>query len=148
VGKPLATPGRERRVVALSRLGSLTQGAGLKSQGRHGQRAIGELAPMPSKEFHRASDSYRSSKATGWRCGWDRHTTQDYYTHLTIKGTELPEAPKQASLVQGKRKREEGAQEAPAAQRTKAVHVKTEDKDMREAARVMLQQVWPEDSDF
>jgi len=93
-------------------------------------------------------DSHRCSKANCWRCGRDSHTTQDCYAQTTVKGTELPEAPKKASSIQGKRKREEDAEEAPAPKQTKNSHVKIEDEDMREAAAVTLQSAWQDDSDF
>jgi len=93
-------------------------------------------------------DSHKSSKANCWRCGGDSHTTQDCYARTTVKGTELPEAPKQASSIQGKRKRGEDAEEAPAPKQAKATHVKTEDEDMREAAAITLQSAWQDDSDF
>ena len=93
-------------------------------------------------------DSHRNSKASCWRCGRDSNTTQDCYARTTVKGTELPEAPKQASAIQGKRKRGEDAEEAPAPKQAKAVHVKVEDEDMREATAVMLQSASQDDSDF
>jgi len=52
------------------------------------------------------------------------------------------------SCIQGKRKRGEDAEEAPAPKQAKAVHVKVEDEDMREAAAVTLQSAWQDDSDF
>jgi len=39
--------------VAPSRLGSLTRGARLKSQGNHGRRAIGEAGVTPTKGSHK-----------------------------------------------------------------------------------------------
>jgi len=39
-------------------------------------------------------DSHRNSKASCWRCGWDCHPTQDCYARTTVKGMEVPEAPK------------------------------------------------------
>jgi len=50
-------------------------------------------------------DSHRNNNASCWRCGRDSHTTQDYYARTMVKGTELPEAPKQASSIQGKSER-------------------------------------------
>ena len=93
-------------------------------------------------------DSHKNSKVNCWRCGQDSHTTQDCYARTTVKGTELPEAPKQASSIQGKRKRGEEAEEAPAPKQAKAVHVKIENEDMREAAAVTLHSAWQDDSDF
>jgi len=93
-------------------------------------------------------DSFRNSKANCRRCGWDSHTTQDCYAHTSVKGTVLPEAPKQASSIEGKRKRGEDAEEALAPKQAKAVHIKNEDEDMREAAGITLQQVWQDESDF
>ena len=52
------------------------------------------------------------------------------------------------SSIQGIRKREEGAEEAPAPKQAKAIHVKIEDEDMREAAAITLQSAWQDDSDF
>jgi len=83
-------------------------------------------------------DPHKNSKANCWRCGRDNHTTQDCYARTTVKGTELPEAPKQASSIQGKKKRGEEAEEAPAPKQAKAVHVKIKDEDMREAAAITL----------
>jgi len=93
-------------------------------------------------------DSHKNSKANCWRCGRDNHTTQDCYARITVKGTELPEAPKLASSIQGKRKRGEEAEEALAPKQAKAVHVKIEDEDMWEAAAITLQSAWQDDSDF
>jgi len=93
-------------------------------------------------------DSHKNSKANCWRCGWDNHTTQDCYARTTVKGTELPEALKQVSSIQGKRKRGEEAEEVPAPKQAKAVHVKIKDEDMREAAALTLQSAWQDDSDF
>jgi len=93
-------------------------------------------------------DSYRNSKASCWRCERDSHTTQDYYAHTSVKGTELPEALKQASSIQGNRKRGEDAEEAPVPKQAKAAHIKIEDKDIREATGVTLQQVWQDELDF
>jgi len=93
-------------------------------------------------------DSHRNSKASCWRCGRDSHTTQDCYARTTIKGTELLEAPKQASSIQGKWKRGEDTEEAPAPKQAKAAHVKIEDEDMREATAMTLQSTWQDDSDF
>jgi len=93
-------------------------------------------------------DSHRSSKANCWRCGRNSHTTQDCYARTTVKDTELPEAPKQASSIQGKQKRGEDAEEAPAPKQTRTGHIKMEDEDMREAAAVTLQSAWQDDSDF
>jgi len=47
-----------------------------------------------------------------------------------VKGTELLEVPRQASSIQGKRKRGEDAEEASAPKQTKPAHVKIEDEDM------------------
>ena len=44
-------------------------------------------------------DSYRNSKANCWQCRRDSHTTQDCYACTSVKGTELPEASKQASSI-------------------------------------------------
>ena len=52
------------------------------------------------------------------------------------------------SSIQGKRKLGEEAEEGPAPKQAKAVRVKIEDEDMREAAAVMLQSAWQDDSDF
>jgi len=93
-------------------------------------------------------DSHKNGKANCWRCGQDNYSTQDCYARTTVKGTELPEAPKQASSIQGKRKRGEEAKEAPAPKQTKTVHGKIEDEDIREAAAVTLQSAWQDDSDF
>jgi len=93
-------------------------------------------------------DSYRNSKANSWRCRRDSHTTQDCYARTSVKGTELPESPKQASSIQGKRKRGEDAEETPATKQAKAAHVNIEDEDMREVAGVTPQQVWQDESDF
>jgi len=71
------------------------------------------------------------------------------------KGTELPEAPKVAGAVQGKRKREkEEPDEAPAPKKAQAAAVKAEDDDMREAASAWTADrkgsgIWnDDDSDF
>jgi len=93
-------------------------------------------------------DAHRNSKASCWRCGWDSHTTQDCYARTTVKGTELPEVPKQASSIQWKRKRGEDAEEPPAPKQTKSAHIKVEDKDMRKATATTLQSAWQDDSDF
>jgi len=93
-------------------------------------------------------DSHRNRRANCWRCRRDNHTTQDCYGRTTVKGTELPEAPKQASSIQGKRKRGEEAEEAPAPKQAKAAHVRIEDEDMREAAAITLRSAWQDDSDF
>ena len=93
-------------------------------------------------------DSHKNSKANYWRCGRDNHTTQNCYARTTVKGMELPEVLKQASAIQGKRKRGEEAEEALAPKQGKAVHVEIEDEEMWEAAAVMLQSVWQEKSDF
>jgi len=93
-------------------------------------------------------DSHRSSKASCWRCGRDSHTTQDCYARTTVKGTELPEAPKKVSSIHGKRKRGEDPEEALAPKQTKTEHIKIEDEDMREAATITLQSAWQDDSDF
>ena len=93
-------------------------------------------------------DAHKNSKANCWRCGRDSHTTQDCYARTTVKGTELPEALKQTSSIQGKRKRGEDAEEAPTAKQVKVAHIKIEDEEMREAAAVMLQSAWQDDSDF
>jgi len=93
-------------------------------------------------------NAHRDSKASCWRCRRDSHATQDCYARTTIKGTELPEAPKPVSYLHGKRKREEEAHEVAAAKQSKAVHIKTEDEDMPEAGGVTLQSAWQDDSDF
>jgi len=72
------------------------------------------------------------------------------YARTTAGGTELPEAPKQTGSVQGKRKRGEHAEEAPAPKQSKAGHIKIEDEDMREVAGTTLG-VWKikeEEEDF
>jgi len=99
---------------------------------------------VPQEEIN----SHRNSKANCWRCSRDSHATQDCFAKMTVKGTEIPGAPSQASSLHGKRKREEDAHEAPAAKQTKAVHIKTEEDDMREAAGVAMQSAWQDDSDF
>jgi len=91
-------------------------------------------------------DSYRSSKANCWRCGWNSHATQDCYACTSIKDTELSEAPKQASSIQGNRKRGEDAEMAPVPKQAKAVHVKLEDEDMREVASATLS-CWKDEDD-
>ena len=89
-----------------------------------------------------------NSKASCWRCGCDSRTTLDCYARTTVKRTELPEAPKQVSSVQGKRKRGKDAGEAPVRKQAKAAHIKVKDDDMWEATGVMLQSAWQDDSDF
>ena len=134
--------------MAPSRLRSLTRGARLKRQGNHAESHWGSggnaYKGVPQNEI----DSHKSSKANCWRCGRDSHTTQDCYARTTVKGTELPEAPKQVSSIQGKRKRGEDAEEAPTPKQAKTGHIKIEDEDVREAAAVTLQSVWQDDSDF
>jgi len=90
---------------------------------------------------------HKNSKANCWQCGQDSHTTQDCYALTMVKGTQLPKAPKQASSIQGKRKREEEDQEVPAAKQNKVGHVKTEDDDMWKVAGVAIR-AWQDDPDF
>jgi len=64
-GRIRAVPERARRVVAPSRLGSLTWGARLKSQGNHGRRATGEAGVTPTKGFHKTrSTPTKTAKPT------------------------------------------------------------------------------------
>ena len=109
------------------------------------------LKGVPQNEI----DSHKAGKANCWRCGRDTHSTSKCYACTMAKGTELPEAPKVTSAVQGKRKRErEEPAEAPAQKKPQTVTIKTEDDNMREAASAWManrknSSVWDnDDSDF
>ena len=65
MGNIRAMPERARRAVAPSRLGSLTRGARLKSQGNHGRKATGEAVATPSKgPYKTRSTPTRTAKPT------------------------------------------------------------------------------------